>query len=89
MTEQEIVTRTRTFIESAFLQMRPDFALGDRDPLFANGIIDSMGALELAGFLEREFEIVLGPDELTEQNLGTLADIARFVQAKHRDRTRR
>ena len=85
MNERDIVARTRAFIQTSFLQMRPGFPIGDSDPLFANGIIDSMGALELLAFLEREFGIVVADDESTEQNIGTLADIARFVASKRSD----
>lgn len=82
MNEESIVARTRAYIQTSFLQARPGFALGDTDPLFANGIIDSMGALELLAFLEHEFGIVVADDDVTEQNIGTLADIARFVASK-------
>ena len=82
MIEQDIISRTRTYIQGAFLQMRPGFTFRDTDPLFASGIIDSIGALELVAFLEGEFGIVVGEDEMTEENIGTLADISRFVVAK-------
>lgn len=86
MNEQDVISRTRQYIEESFPQMRPGFVVGDRDPLFANGIIDSMGAFALVGFLAREFDITVGDDEMTEQNIGTLTDIAQFVISKRMNR---
>src|SRR5713226_9247231 len=82
MNEPEILARTRTFLQETFLYMRPGFALAEGDSLFAKGVIDSMGVVELIGFLRSEFGITVSDEEITEHNLGTLAEISRFVAAK-------
>ena len=79
MNETEILTRTRAYVQETFLYMRPGFALGDQDPLLQRGVIDSMGVMELLAFLRSEFGVVVADDDITETNLGTLADIARYV----------
>jgi acyl carrier protein len=56
--------------------------LGDDDRLLERGIIDSMGVLELIAFLETEFGIAVGDDDVTEENLGTLASIDRYVASR-------
>jgi acyl carrier protein len=61
--------------------MRPDFTLGDQDRLLQRGVIDSMGVMELLAFLRSEFAVVVADEDITESNLGTLADIARYVLA--------
>ena len=80
----QILERTRAYVRENFLYMRPDFALGDDDPLLAKGVIDSMGVMELLGFLGSEFGITAADEEVTEDNLGSLNAIARFVDAKMR-----
>jgi len=85
MDEPDILARTRTFLYDTFLYMRPGFAVGDSDRLLQRGVIDSMGVMELIGFLRSEFGVVVANEDITEQNLGTLADIARYVAAKHRN----
>jgi acyl carrier protein len=80
----QILERTRAYVRENFLYMRPDFALADDDPLLAKGVIDSMGVMELLGFLGSEFGITVADDEVTEDNLGSLTAIARFVEAKMR-----
>jgi acyl carrier protein len=81
MTVPEILERTRAYVRENFLYMRPNFPLGDNDPLLTKGIVDSMGVAELLGFLEGEFGIAVAEEEVTEENLGSLAAIARFVAA--------
>jgi acyl carrier protein len=78
----EILERTRTYVRDNFLYMRPDFRLGDDDPLLAKGVIDSMGVLELLGFLETVFGVSVADEEVTVANLGSLSAIARFVATK-------
>ena len=83
MNETEILARTRAYVQETFLYMRPGFALGDEDRLLQRGVIDSMGVMELLAFLRSEFGVVVADDDITESNLGTLTDIARYV-ATHR-----
>ena len=80
----EILDRTRAFVRENFLYMRPDLVLGDDDPLLAKGVIDSMGVMEMIGFLTSEFGIAVADEEVTEENLGSLNAIARFVIGKAR-----
>jgi acyl carrier protein len=82
MDHQTVLARTREYVEEAFLYMRPGFVLRDGDSLFAKGVIDSMGVLELIGFVEREFGVDVGDEDINEENLGTLVDIARYVTSR-------
>jgi len=81
-TEADVISQVRTFIHENFLYMRPNFEVGTDDRLLEQGIIDSMGVLDLLNFLEETFDVRVSDDELTEENLGTLRGIARFVSAK-------
>lgn len=79
MTQSQVADRTRTFIRESFLYARPDFTLDDDADLLTAGIVDSMGVMELIEFLEREFHIKIPDDDITEENLGTVSAIARYV----------
>jgi acyl carrier protein len=81
-TEADVISKVRTFIHESFLYMRPDFQVGTDDRLLEQGIIDSMGVLDLLNYLEEAFGVRVADDELTEDNLGTLRSIARFVNVK-------
>jgi len=82
MTVAQILAQTRSYVRQNFLYMRPDFPLADDDPLLAKGVVDSMGVAELLGFIESEFGIVVADEDVTEENLGTLNAIARYVAAQ-------
>ena len=82
MDQTAILARTRAYVLETFLYMRPGFELGDNDRLMERGVIDSMGVMEMIAFLRTEFGVEVADDEITEQNLGTLADIARYVAKK-------
>lgn len=84
MNESAIRSRVSDFIFENYLYMRPDFELGDDQSLLGQGVIDSMGVMELLEFLEDTFAIVVEEDEITEDNLGTLNAIVGFVAAKQR-----
>jgi len=80
--ESEIAARTRDYLRENFLYMRPDWKLGDDDPLLGTGVLDSIGVVELVAFLQAEFACEVEEEDLTERNLGTVTAIARFVHGK-------
>lgn len=84
MTDADIRDRTRTFIRTAYLYMRPDYELNDSDSLLATGIIDSLGILELLEFAEGELGITVEDDEITEDHFGTVDAIVSFLATKSR-----
>jgi len=60
----------------------PVVGIGDDQDISATGAIDSIGILELADSLEKEFGIQVDDDELIPANLGSISDIAAFVEKK-------
>ena len=82
--EVEVVARTREWVREHFLYMRPDWRLEIDDPLLRNGVIDSIGVVELVAWLSDAFGIVIDEAEYTEHNLGSLGAIAQFVERKRR-----
>lgn len=82
MTETEVAALTRAYIVENFLYMRRDFRFQDGDSLLVSGVVDSLGIMELVEFIGAEFGFEVDPAEITEENFGTLAGIARYVVAK-------
>lgn len=72
------------YIRENFLYARPDHALSDEALLLDDGIVDSMGAVELVAFLEQRFGITIPDDEITEDNFATISTIAQFIARKLR-----
>jgi acyl carrier protein len=77
-----IVAAVREYIRQNFLYAKPDLVLPDDGLLLEKGVLDSMGVIELVEFLQGEFKIRVADDEITEDNLGSIAAIARYVSQK-------
>ena len=82
MQPPDVKAISREFIRNRFMIGRPGNALGDADSMLEQGILDSTGVLELVEFLEERFAIQVGDEELTPENLGSIDNIARYVQGK-------
>lgn len=89
MTRDEALTRLRSFVEENFLYMRPDFELENDQSLLGQGIVDSMGVMEMLQFLEDEFGVRVPEEDVTEENIGTLNDIADYVVSNQTEEDRR
>lgn len=57
-------------------------ALDDDTRLLEEGVLDSLGILELVEFLHTELQIVVEDDELVPENFESIACITRFVESK-------
>lgn len=71
----------RTFIYQNFL-LGQDFVLGDSDSFLQNGVIDSMGVLELVAFLQETYSITVEDEELIPDNLDTFDNLTAYVSRK-------
>ena len=86
MDHATVADHVRGYIRANFLYARPDFALGDDDPLLGKGVIDSLGVVEVLEFIQIEYGFKLDDAEITEANLGSVGAIARLVLSKRGER---
>jgi acyl carrier protein len=54
----------------------------DHDLLLENGIIDSLGVLDIVAFLEAEFGLSIADDELELEDFASIETLAAFVERK-------
>lgn len=66
-----------------------NFLFGDTEPLeddqmslLDNGIMDSVGVMELVAFLEGDFGLSIEDAELVPENLDSIANLVGFVTRK-------
>jgi len=59
-----------------------DQELADDDSFLNEGIIDSMGSLELVAFVESEFGIKVDMSEVVVKNFDSVRQLANFVRSK-------
>lgn len=71
----------RSFITDNFL-LGSDTELNDQDSLLQLQIVDSTGFLELVNFLETQFSIKVGDDEMVPENLESIDNIVAFLDRK-------
>jgi acyl carrier protein len=83
MAKDSVTDRIRAFLADHFPAARSR-RLDDEDRLLANGILDSLGVLDLVAFLEKEFEITVSDDDLVPDHFETLGRLGAFVQTKRR-----
>lgn len=70
--------RIRSFISENFFVE----GFADDASFLRESILDSLGMLELVGFLEREFQLRVTETELVPENLDSLDRAAAFVERK-------
>jgi len=69
-------TKIRSFLES-FIQ---DDDFSDEDDIFALGLVNSLMAMQLVLFLEKEFSIKFSNEELNLQNFRSIDAMAALLE---------
>lgn len=82
LSPNDILNKTRAYLLENFLYAQPDFELNQEDSLLQKGVLDSMGVIEVLEFLQDEFGVQFEDDEITEENLGSLSAIAKYISTK-------
>jgi acyl carrier protein len=79
--EESYMEQIRGFLASNFYVANAG-ALEGSTSLLDQGIVDSTGVLEVIGFIEETFGIVVEDSELLPQNLDSIQGIAQYVIRK-------
>jgi acyl carrier protein len=83
MIEQaEVKDRIREYVLEEFAKSKGINQVSDQEVLTKNGIIDSMGIFRLVAFLEETFNVRIGDEEITNDNLESIDAIERLVISK-------
>jgi acyl carrier protein len=85
MRKDEIQAAILEFVLTKFPAARHR-GIKDTDSLLEQGIVDSMGVLEIVTFLESQFDVTLSDDELLSDHFETVASIAELVDRKMPER---
>jgi acyl carrier protein len=52
------------------------------EDLLGSGILDSLGMMRLVVFLEKEYKIKIGPEDMTVENFNTVQSICEYLSKK-------
>ena len=78
---RELKDKIRTFVVENFL-FGNNQNLEDTTSFLEEGIIDSTGVLELVGFIEEEFSIIVEDEELIPENLDSIYNVTAYLEKK-------
>jgi methoxymalonate biosynthesis acyl carrier protein len=77
MTTDEILEKTKSFL-AQFINVN----VADDEDLFASGLVNSLFAMQLVLFIEKEFSIKVENEDLDYDNFRTLNAIVGFIERK-------
>lgn len=69
-------------VQENSLYSQRGFVLAEDDRFFEKAALDSKYVAAMVGFIEEEFGVHVSTCEVTEDNLGSLRAVARFVASK-------
>ncbi len=78
MTEEKITARLRPFIAQF---IRDEKITPDQD-LFASGLVNSLFAMQMVLFIEKEYAIKVENEDLDFENFKSLNNLTGFIQKK-------
>jgi acyl carrier protein len=77
-----IADALREFISHELPSGRSQEELADDFPLIREHVIDSLGIFQLVSFVEGEFGLEIGDDEVVLENFETIAALVGFIESK-------
>jgi acyl carrier protein len=78
----EIESAIRSFLAENYLYRGGADSIADTDSFLGQGLIDSMGILELVAFLEQTYSIRVADDEVIPENLDSIRRVSDYVRRK-------
>ena len=80
-----IAPEIRDYISRNFLFSDKGFQYGDDASFLEEGIIDSLGIIELVTFVEKKFNISVADHELLPTNFDSVSKLSSFITGKLAD----
>ena len=78
----EIESQIREYVAQNLLFSDNGFKYADDDSFMEEGIVDSVGALELVLFVEETFGVAVEDPEITPDNFDSVKKLANFIRSK-------
>ncbi len=78
----EIESKIKAFIAANLLFSPDGFPYADEASFLQEGIVDSMGVMELVAFVQSEFAIPVEQAEVTPGHFDSVAQLADFIRKK-------
>ena len=72
----------RKFFQDEILKSTVPDNFDDDFDLVKYGILDSLAIMSLAGFIEEEFGIAIGSEDIVPENFSTIKSIVHYIENK-------
>lgn len=83
-----VEARLQEFIEKSLIHAKDVSAVGQDESLLDSGLLDSASIFELVAFVETQFQIDIGDEEIVPGNFETVRQLAAFIEGKQGDAKR-
>jgi acyl carrier protein len=80
--DAQIEAPLREFIATNLIYSKDGFTYADDASLLKEGIIDSLGVVELVTFLQTRFGLKVEQSDVRPENFDSVAKLAAFVRSK-------
>ena len=77
--------KIRAFIQSNLNVFDTEVVFTDEDNIFRRGFVNSLFAVQLISYLEKEFSIKIANREMNIANFNSVDKMVEFVERKHAD----
>jgi len=78
----ELNQKIRSYIEDNLVIFEDEAEFTDDDNIFKMGFVNSLFAMKLLNFVEKEFEITVENDEIDIKNFSSVSKIVQLVESK-------
>lgn len=78
----DIETQIREYIAKNLLFSEDGFSYSDEASFLQEGIVDSVGVLELVSFIEDKMGVKVEDREITPDNFDSVSNLAGFIRRK-------
>jgi acyl carrier protein len=79
---KSIEEKIRTYIAENILFSNNGYRYSDDASFLEEGIVDSMGIMELVMFVEENFGVTVDDEDLTPDNFDSVARLAAYIRRK-------
>jgi len=76
--KDEIIAKTTAYLQQEILQ-QPNRAIATDEALISSGLIDSFSLVDVALFVEENFDVVIDDTELNAETFDTLEELADLI----------
>ena len=76
------LVKLRQFFQDEILKSTPPENFDDDFNLIENGILDSLAIMAISGYIEQEFGVLVGSDDIIPDNFNSVKAIAAYIDRK-------